>query len=131
MVRKTRPLTFYLKLQDVWAISSDLFGEFVLAPFPVIVTTRIVTFLVGDPYKPSFATITGKGDNPRYHQIKGPRFTQATLQLRWHRKKHMTDSDGTGWYTEGMKIFRRLAQIHRGNFTHQKGRWVVPSLKLT
>ena len=33
---------------------------------PVIVTTRIITFLIGDPYKPSFATITGKGDNPRY-----------------------------------------------------------------
>ena len=24
--------------------------------------TRIITFLVGDPYKPSFATITGKGE---------------------------------------------------------------------
>ena len=23
-------------------------------------------FLVGDPYKPSFATVTGRGDNPRY-----------------------------------------------------------------
>ena len=37
-----------------------------LSPFPVIVTTRIVSCLVGNPYKPSFATITGKGDNPRY-----------------------------------------------------------------
>ena len=37
-----------------------------LSPFPVIVTTRIITFLVGNPYKPSFATITGKGDNPTY-----------------------------------------------------------------
>ena len=37
-----------------------------LSPFPVIVTTRIITFLVGDSYKPSFATITGKGDNPSY-----------------------------------------------------------------
>ena len=39
--------------------------DFGLSPFPVIVTTRIITFFVGDPYKPSFATITGKGDNPR------------------------------------------------------------------
>ena len=23
-----------------------------------------ITFLVGDPYKPSFATVTGRGDNP-------------------------------------------------------------------
>ena len=27
-------------------------------------TTRIVMFLVGEPYKPSFATVTGTGDNP-------------------------------------------------------------------
>ena len=28
-------------------------------------------FLVGDPYKPSFATVTGRGDNPKYsdHEI--------------------------------------------------------------
>ena len=31
-----------------------------LSPFPVIVTDRIMTFIVGDPYKLSFATITGK-----------------------------------------------------------------------
>ena len=36
----------------------------VLSPLPVTVTTRIITFLVGDPYKPSFATVTGRGDNP-------------------------------------------------------------------
>ena len=37
-----------------------------LSPFPVIVTTRIVSCLVGDSYKASFTTITGKGDNPRH-----------------------------------------------------------------
>ncbi len=25
-----------------------------------------ITFLVGDPYKPSFATVIGRGDNPIY-----------------------------------------------------------------
>ena len=40
-----------------------------LSPFPVIVTTRIVSCLVGNPYKPSFATTTGKGDNPMYIYI--------------------------------------------------------------
>ena len=39
---------------------------FGLSPLPVRVTTRIITFLVGDPYKPSFATVTGRGDNPMY-----------------------------------------------------------------
>ena len=32
---------------------------------PVPVTTRIITFLVGDPYKHSFATVTGRGPHPR------------------------------------------------------------------
>ena len=35
-------------------------------PHPVTVTTRIVTFLVGNPYKPSFATVTGWGVDPIY-----------------------------------------------------------------
>ena len=37
-----------------------------LSPLPITVTTRIITFLVGNPYKPSFATVTGRGDNPNY-----------------------------------------------------------------
>ncbi len=40
-----------------------------LSPLPVTVTTRIITFLVGDPYKPSFAAVTGRGDNPIYIYI--------------------------------------------------------------
>ena len=36
-----------------------------VVPLPRMpVTTRIIIFLVGDPYKPSFATVTGRGDNP-------------------------------------------------------------------
>ena len=35
-------------------------------PHPVTVTTRIITFLVGNPYKPSFATVTGWGVDPTY-----------------------------------------------------------------
>ena len=37
-------------------------------PFPVTVTTRINTFLVGNPYKPLF--VTGKGPHPRYPHCK-------------------------------------------------------------
>ena len=33
---------------------------------PVTVTTRIITFLVGNPYKPSFAIVTGWGVDPKY-----------------------------------------------------------------
>ena len=39
------------------------------SPFPVIVTTMIVSCFVGDSYKLSFATISGKGDNPSYITI--------------------------------------------------------------
>ena len=35
-------------------------------PLTVTVTTRIITFLVGNPYKPSFATVTVRGPHPSY-----------------------------------------------------------------
>ena len=40
------------------------------------------TFLVGDPYKPSFATVTGRGDNPNYETFLGFfRFRNPKLNL--------------------------------------------------
>ncbi len=42
------------------------------SPFPLTVTTRIITFVVGDSYKPSSATVTGRGPHPSYtEQITG------------------------------------------------------------
>ena len=35
-------------------------------PRPVTVTTRIITFLIGNPYKPSFVTVTGWGVDLTY-----------------------------------------------------------------
>ena len=35
-------------------------------PHPVTVTTRIITFLIGNPYKPSFATVSGWGVDPTH-----------------------------------------------------------------
>ena len=37
-----------------------------LSPCPVTVTTRNITFLVGDPYKPSLFHCHWRGDNPTY-----------------------------------------------------------------
>ena len=41
-----------------WCFISTLLG---LSPLPVAVTTRIITFLVGNPYKPSFPLLLGGG----------------------------------------------------------------------
>ena len=41
-------------------------------PLPVTVTTRIITFLIGNPYKPSLTTVTGRGPHPRYWYISKP-----------------------------------------------------------
>ena len=49
-------------------------------PPPVTVTTRIVTFLVGNPYKPSFATVTGWGVDPIY-TIQDWRFSPMATSL--------------------------------------------------
>ena len=38
-------------------------------PHPVTVTTRIITFLIGDPYKPSFVTVTGRGVDLKYQYL--------------------------------------------------------------
>ena len=50
------------------ALKSELF-YLGLSPLPVTVTTRIITFLVyrgSIYYKPSFATVTGRGGNPSF-----------------------------------------------------------------
>ena len=36
----------------------------------VTVTTKIVTFLIGNPYKPSFTTVTVRGPHPSHHHEK-------------------------------------------------------------
>ncbi len=47
-------------------IFEDADGESLgLSPLPVTVTTRIVMFLVGDPYKPSFPLLLGGGTTQR------------------------------------------------------------------
>ena len=60
---------------------------FGLSPLPVRVTTRIVTFLVGNPYKPSFPLLLGGGttqDIFNLHflweilRVQGILFTQAS-----------------------------------------------------
>ena len=39
-------------------------------------------FRIGDPYKPSFATVTGRGDNPKYkpNQLNGNKPLQVVIK---------------------------------------------------
>ena len=39
-------------------------------PLTVTVTTRIITFLIGNPYNPSFTTVTVRGPYPNYIYIR-------------------------------------------------------------
>ena len=50
-------------------------------------TTRIITYLVGNPYKPSFATVTGWGVDPKYtiHGSYGLKNIESTLDGGWWR----------------------------------------------
>ena len=52
------------------------------------VTTRnVIFFRIGDPYKPSFATVAGRGDNKRYWvNFKAYRRSQKTAE-NTNRKK--------------------------------------------
>ena len=60
-----------LNLHSV-CVSWSIFSEkkqhicFRYGPLPVAVTIRIITCLLGDFYKPSFATITGRGPHPTH-----------------------------------------------------------------
>ena len=49
-------------------------------PLPVTVTTRIITFLIGNPYKPSFAPVTGRGAHSTYQTFFGASTSGAVLR---------------------------------------------------
>ena len=70
-----------------------------LPPCPVTVTNRIVIFLVGDPYKPSFTTVTGRGDNPIYDHI----YVTYTV--------HIPALDDDIQENEGLKLRRKLMLV--------------------
>ena len=52
-------------------------------PHPVTVTTRIITFLVGNPYKPSFATVTGWGVDPTFTTFLVVK-NMVSFLFKWH-----------------------------------------------
>ncbi len=62
----------FVSLEWIWELGVCWFRKIWvgLSPCPVTVTTRIIISLVGDPYKLSCATVTGRGDNPRYEEME-------------------------------------------------------------
>ena len=55
-----RPKSHVIVSYHISLISTNLALQ--MSPFPATVSTRNITLLVGGPYKPSFATITGRGE---------------------------------------------------------------------
>ena len=51
----------------LWYWQESITYTWIYTPLPVAVSTRIFTFSVANAYKPSFATITGSGVDPKYH----------------------------------------------------------------
>ena len=51
--------------QSWQASDKQTLGGVGYGPFPVTVTTRIIPFLLGNPYKPLFVTVTGRWPYPR------------------------------------------------------------------
>ncbi len=81
-------LVYFLnpKNRQMWLCEFDTKNmgiPWVVPPPRMPVTTRIITFVVGNPYKPSFATVTGRGDNPRYTMNMGT--TSCTISLTQRR----------------------------------------------
>ena len=73
-----RPETWISQIKQIHTFVGDRTHIFIepgrcvyvgYGPFPVRVTTRIITFLVGNPYKPLFATVTGKGATPNVYMF--------------------------------------------------------------
>ena len=62
-------------------------------PHPVTVTTSTIPFLVGNPYKHSFVTVTGWGVDQRYHFFPViPRFDGSKAAKTQHIRSHITSS---------------------------------------
>ena len=83
--------------------SSSLIGSisqlvsFGLSPFPVIVTTRIITFLVGNPYKPSFPLLLGGGTTQGIMHSK--------INLGEHQMPQFLKSSGGNYRPPGVVFY--------------------------
>ena len=134
----------YLHNWQILIHDATLRTYFGYGPFPVTVTTRIIPFLVGNPYEPLFATVTGKGPHPRHTfiDIKTPswwRNLQSWGSHRIFRKCHHQPQEmrpysfGWGWHSGGTLWF---PWHHVISWCASNGKWklvlrsIVPSWSL-
>jgi len=77
-------------------------------PFPVTVTTKIITFSVGEACKPLFTTVTGKGPNPTYVQHGLQIVATKRLSLASQRKERQDRRQSLGKHSKisyGLPMF--------------------------
>ena len=84
-------------------------------PFPVTVTTRINTFLVGNPYKPLF--VTGKGPHPRYPHCKW--VSTIVLPFPWRDFLRIFRGEGDIVTTEAPEDLGGLGKKLLANYVDQ------------
>ena len=82
-------LIFIVDIPTIFYIQYLYFG---LSPCPVTVTTRIIPFLVGNPYKPSFVSCAGRGTTLAIlHKVQELQLSQNHMtnpsQHRPHRSR--------------------------------------------
>ena len=75
----TRCMCFFLGGCLTCQMASRISGSYLgLSPLPLRVTTRIITFLVGNPYKPSFLLLLG-GGTTQFISLFIPKMSQQKI----------------------------------------------------
>ena len=100
------------KLTYQWSITIFNRKYIGLSPLPVRVTTRIITFLVGNPYKPSFPLLLGGGTTQEIHLQSGSIFQPAILVYR-SVKRFAPFNVGESWEAELKQYESRSTNIER------------------
>ena len=78
-------------------------------PLTVTVTTGIIACLVGDPYKPSFATVAGRRPHPKDMTVHGSGIHEKTCNILCSHHFGFWSCKGNEW--ENQKYGRCLSLV--------------------
>ena len=73
-------------------------------PLTLTVTTKVTTFLVGNPYKPSFTTVTVRGPHPIYLMQRGPWKHSFLFLFQVGRICMNMHGNSKGWLSKGVPL---------------------------